>query len=106
MNIKDQFNLNSLITIIIAFMNMLMFIVGTFLWSTVTKTQDEVKKLNESMATAVVNQNHLQKTIEQIIPKGELELRFRGIELDILGLKTRIQQTDATLLKLTQEKHD
>lgn len=104
MNIKEQFNLNSLITIIIAFMNMLMFIVGTFLWSTVTKTQDEVKKLNEGMAMAVVNQTHLQRTIEQVIPKGELELRFRSIEVDILALKTRIQQTDAALLQIHQNK--
>lgn len=104
MNIKEQFNLNSLVTIIIAFMNMLMFIIGTFLWNTVTKTQDEVKKLNENMAMAVANQGHLQRTMEQIIPKGELDLRFRGIELDILGLKTRIQQTDAILLKLNEHK--
>lgn len=104
MNIKEQFNLNSLITIVIAFVNMLMFIIGTFLWSTVTKTQDEVKKLNESMATAVVNQNHLQKTIEQVIPKGELELRFRSIEIDILSLKARMQQTDALILGIKQTK--
>lgn len=98
MNIKEQFNLNSVITIIIALVNILMFIIGTFLWSTMTRTQDEVKKLNESMATAVANQGHLQKTIEQIIPKGELELRFRSIEIDILSLKARLQQTEATLL--------
>lgn len=104
MNIKEQFNLNSLITIVIAFVNMLMFVIGTFLWGTVTKTQDEVKKLNESMATAVVNQNHLQHTIEQIIPKGELELRFRTIELDILNIKARVQQTDAAILGLKQAK--
>lgn len=104
MNIKEQFNLNSLITLIIAFMNMLMFIIGTFLWSTVTKTQEEVRKMGESVATAVANQNHLQRTIEQIIPKGELELRFKSIEIDILSLKTRVQQTDAALLKIQQSK--
>lgn len=103
-NLKEQFNLNSLVTIIIAFVNMLMFIVGTFLWSTVTKTQEEVKRLNESMATAVANQDHLQRTMEQVIPKGEMELRLKVLEVELVSVKTRIQQVDALLVKL--QRHD
>lgn len=100
MSFKQQFNLNSLIAIGIAFVNVLMFIIGTFLWGTVTSTQGEVKKLNENMATAVANQGHLQRTLEQIIPRGELELRFKSIDVELQALKTRIQQNDIAIRNL------
>lgn len=96
MSFKEQFNFNSVITLGIAFINILMFIVGTFLWSSITKLQDELRQLNTQMATAVSNQNSMQKVLEQATPKGELELK-----LELLKARILIIENDMVRLKKT-----
>lgn len=100
---REQFNLNSVISLIIGFVNVLMVVMGTFLWGSISKALTGMEALNQKMATQVANQEHMQSMMQQVIPRGELELKFKMIDVELIATKARIQQIDAELIKLRKD---
>lgn len=85
-----KLNLNSFLTIAIG--TIITSMIG-FVWTNVVKTSESVIRLE-------ANQVSMQKVIADVMPRAEIELRFRNIEGQILELKVRVQANDLELIKM------
>lgn len=82
------FNLNSVLTIIIGG-------ILSFIWSSVVE-------LNKGVVELKTIQEVTQKTLQELVPRAELELRFKAIESQIMELKVRQQGIDLELFKVKE----
>lgn len=108
MNIREQFNLNTVISLGAIAVQVAMALFVYVVWGSLTKANENIQSMSEKIATAVANQANLQKTLElttsALMPRPELELRFKAIEVEQQAIKTRVQQTDAALIRLRESK--
>lgn len=81
---------------ILLFSGVLSLITG-FIWNSVIQTREGVIRLE---ATHV----QMQKALSEVIPRTELELRFKNIEAQLIEMRVRQQNTEVELIKLKDHK--
>ncbi len=61
--------------------------------------------LNTNMVKVQVTQEQMAATLKELIPRSELEIRFRGYDKEIIELRQRVVQTELEIIKLRDVKH-
>jgi len=91
-NTKDQpikvpqFNLNSILTLIVSALL-------TFVWNSVIK-------LNENVARMQTTQEVTAQTLKDLMPKPEILLRFSVVEKDLIDLRSRATALEIEVAKI------
>lgn len=90
-----KFNLNSVLTIAVGCVISAMI---SFVWNGVVQMKDSVVRLEANQVT-------MQKVLVDVIPRAEMELRFKTIDGQIIELKLRQQANELEVIKLRESQH-
>lgn len=60
--------------------------------------------LNANMVKVQTNQETMATTLKELIPRNELDSRFRGYDREILELRSRIGATELEIIKIRDRR--
>ncbi len=60
--------------------------------------------LNKAQVEFKFTQDAMMQTLKDIVPRSELDTRFRGQDKDILELRSRVSQVELEVIKIRDRK--
>lgn len=96
-----KWNLNSFLTL---GLGVLLSLGGEAMRSAIGKMSERVERSAESITRMEATQGMMQKQLGDIIPRAELEIRFKSFESQVIELRMRQQTMDLELIKLRDRK--